>query len=227
MSIVSRQDWISALPDAARQAVEAAMRIEDAPRGARITETGGPAVAIHRLRTGMVKLTGCYADGREALVTIYAPGAVFSETALVADRPYAHTKVAAVASQVEVLDRSAFQRLYAEWPAIPEALCRKFAASIARQFESREQRDTRSLRARVALALCDLGDAFGEPDGDASRVYAPLSQEELGSHLGVTRQSVQKEVTALRRAGLLAKHDGLWILQDPGRLRRFAESAPA
>ena len=218
-SIVTREDWIVALPADARDAVTAAMRLVHVPRGDHVTEAGRPATAIHRLRSGLVRLTGAYPDGREALITLYAPGAVFSETALVAGRPYAHTKTAVIDCEVEVLDHDAFAMLHARFPAIPEALSRKFARVIARQLETREAQDTRSLGERVARVFADLADAVGAQDGAGVRIEAPLSQAELGAHLGVTRQSIQKEVTELKRRGLLAKREGHWLVDAAGLKR--------
>lgn len=217
-SILNFDDWTDTLPQQLRTAMREQMPTREFAPGSVIASAGDVATAMFQVESGFLKLTGLQEDGRQILFTIYGPGACFAETALVAQRPLNHSTVALTAARVRRLPSAAFWNLYNRNPAIADALCRKFAKVVSRQLAARESRVADRLGKRVATMFTGLAEGCGErlPDGSV-KIVLPITQTDIAEFFDVTRQSIQREITSLKRAGMLSKVAGTWRVNLPLR----------
>ena len=214
LELITEENWIAGLSAAARDAIVSRMTISDFAMGQNIVCAGDAPRKMLQVISGYVRLSGFQADGRRSLITIYGPGNCYGETALVSHRDFNHTTTALTAARVGQLATSDFWELYHRFPEIPEALCRKFATAISRQIVGRDLRADHSLRDRILMLFENLAIRCGEKRGNWIVVQIPLSQSDIADHFDVTRQSIQREITALKRAVALDKRDGLWMVAD-------------
>lgn len=225
MGIITADDWIGQLPAGLREDIARAMIVERIPAGQELHGAGDVPRGIFRLEQGYVRLTSLQEDGRQVLLTIYAPDACFLDTAVVAQRPLNHTTTAMTDLRVSRLPVPAFWDLYNRYRDIPDALCRKFAQSIARQMSARKSRAQLKLGEQVGALFAELADTCGVVrPGGSSDVTLPITQTDIAEHLDVTRQSVQREMTVLKNEGLVRKSAGIWIIAD--RIRAKARIEP-
>ena len=75
---------------------------------------------------------------------------------------------------------------------------------------------------RVAWRVLELSDRFGEPDGDGTAIDMPLSQEQLASWCGASREATVKALARLRTLGLVTTGRHRIVVGDPAALRRLA-----
>lgn len=211
--LIVADDWIARLPTAVRDDLTARMSVHPLAAGALLVRSGEPAAAVFRVRAGFLKQTGVGEDGERTLLTVYGPGACFAETAVVADLPLNHSTQALTDAVIERLARADFWALYARHPAIADALCRKFAQAIRRQVADREERGALRARARIARVFADVAAGAGlrEPDG-RWRVDLPLTHGDIAAHLGLTRQSVQRELSHLRQGSAIVRLGSGWLI---------------
>lgn len=210
-NILNFDDWTAALPQELQTAMREQMVTREYVPGSVIASAGDIATAMFQVESGFLKLTGLQEDGRQVLFTIYGPGACFAETALVAQRPLNHSTVALTPARVRRLPAAAFWNLYNCNPAIADALCRKFASVVSRQLAARESRMADRLGKRVATMFTGLAESCGErlPDGKV-KIVLPITQTDIAEFFDVTRQSIQREITSLKGAGMLSKVAGTW-----------------
>lgn len=220
--IANDENWIAQLPAQARDAILDRMTTVEVAVGEEIMRAGQPALRMYQVESGYVKLTGLHRDGGQSFITIYRTGNAFSETSMVSRRDHHHhTTIALTPCCVRQLTRHDFWELYYRHPEIPEALCRKFAGAISRQLAARELRATHRLGKQIALLFENLAVYCAESRiGDSVTLAVPITQSDIGEHLDVTRQSVQREITILKSAGILDKHAGRWIIRDVNKLAR-------
>ncbi len=219
-SILNTDNWIDSLPAAVRDAILERIRPIELAAGRALYEAGDAAAGVFHVAGGHLRLTGLQQDGRQVLITLYAPGACFAETAVVARRRLNHSVVAMTPSTVGLLPAADFWDLYDRWPAIADALCRKFAETIGRQLAAREARAAQRLGQRIAALFVDLADRCGVPTGDGVVVVdLPLTHTDLAEFFDVTRQSVQREMTLLKRMTGLSKVGGRWEITVMKALR--------
>jgi CRP-like cAMP-binding protein len=77
---------------------------------------------------------------------------------------------------------------------------------------------------RVADRLLELAERFGEdgPEGDV-RVDLPLSQEQLASWCGASRESTVKALSTLRALNCISTGRQSLVIHDPAALRGHAQ----
>ncbi|MBX3482241.1 Crp/Fnr family transcriptional regulator [Phenylobacterium sp.] len=217
-----RENWIAALPAGIRAELEACAVVRDYPRGAAICEAGDPARGVHQVVEGYIKVTGLTRAGETAVIVVYGPGNCWGESPLIAERPHHHTTTAMTDVRVRHYPRADFLRIYAAHQAVSLALCRKFSRSMS-QLIRREAAQSRERMAR-RVAGCFYAFLHGAPEPAANRgvIEAPLTQTDIADFLGVTRQSVQPEIAALKAAGIVEKRGGVWEVLDVRGLKRWA-----
>jgi CRP-like cAMP-binding protein len=220
--IFTYENWIGDLPDPARSAVLSRTTEIDVAPGEVIAEAGQEPTRIFQVVSGYVRLSGLHEDGSEALITIYVPGNCYAETAIISRRPYNHTSTAMVPSRIRILRVQDFWDLYNSHAAIPEALCRKFAKAISRQFAAREIRATTRLRYQVASMFADFAERCASDPLQPVELDFPFTQSDIASIFDVTRQSVQREINYFKEQRLVEKRDGSWVVLDLKRLRHAA-----
>jgi CRP/FNR family transcriptional regulator len=82
------------------------------------------------------------------------------------------------------------------------------------------------VRSRLALLLLELEKDFGKREAEQRVLDLPLTQSELASLVGASRQSVNAALGELQRDGLISREGRRLRLVEPERLRALGE-APA
>lgn len=221
MQMMTRENWIGELPARVQAEIAERMTMLHIPAGESFRRAGEIGSAVYHVHAGYLKLHGLHPDGNRVLIVIYRPGNCFGESPLVARRPHNHSTVAMTDCKVRSLSEKDFWEIYAAHPAVPDALCRKFANVMTRQFASRELRVAHRLRDRLVTALRVLAQECGEAMADGSiLIPLPLSQSDFAEYLEVTRQAVQREMGAMKAADIVDQHRDFWVIKRPELLDR-------
>ena len=220
--ILSGENWIRDLPQSVREAVQERMVTVDLSAGAFLKKAGDAPDGLFQIESGYVRLLGLHHDGRQILILIYREGNTFGETPMVARRAFTHTTMALTRARIRKLSLNHFWELYHRHPEIPESLCRKFAAAITKGFVHRELIATHKLKGQIGSMIANIAEYCGEPEpGGGVSIALPITQTDIAEHLLVTRQAVQREIGALKDAGLVEKRDGRWHVGNLAALRRL------
>jgi CRP/FNR family cyclic AMP-dependent transcriptional regulator len=196
---LSANPWFGALPLAERRSVlKASERLRVAPgemlfrQGDAVSPGTG---AFYGLISGAIKASSLREDGKEAILAVLEAGNWFGEISLIDGQPRTHDATALGAAEVLALPRAAFDELMLR-PPFAQAVCRMLAARVRSLYGMVEDATLRSTRARVArrLLLLARGDATHAAQ---ARPAVPISQEALAMMLGITRQTLSKELKAL------------------------------
>ncbi|WP_189338454.1 Crp/Fnr family transcriptional regulator [Sphingobium sp. SCG-1] len=221
---MSDENWIAALPSALQSIIETRSIDRSYAVGETIGKAGSPPPGVMQVRSGYVRLHGLQEDGRQTLIAIYSQGNCFAETAVLGRRCLNHTTTALSPTEIRILPAKDFWELCSAYPEIPEALCRKLAAALGRQIANRELKASKRLGQCIGVILQNASNAFGRSYVDGVEITCPISQQDLADHLDVTRQSVQREVSQLKRSGMIARSGRRWMIRDGERLRDFCSA---
>lgn len=200
---LSTNPWFGALPLAERRAVLAGCDRVRLRAGEMLFRQGDAVPsgtgAFYGLVRGTVKASSLREDGKEAILAVIEAGNWFGEISLIDGRPRTHDATALGEAELLALPRAAFDALLRK-PAFSLAVSRMLAARVRLLYGMVEDATLRSTRARVArrLLLLSRGDATAAP---AARPTVPVSQESLAMMLGVSRQTLSKELQGLVQAG--------------------------
>lgn len=215
--------WFAALPLADRRALVAACERQRLAPGEMLFRQGDAvpagAGAFYGLVSGGIKASSLREDGKEAILVVLEAGNWFGEISLIDRQPRTHDATAVVETELLALPRPAFDRLMKR-PAFALGVCRMLAARVRSLYGMVEDATLRSTRARVArrLLLLARGDATQARE---PRPVVPVSQEALAMMLGVSRQTLSKELQGLARAGAIELGYGKIAIASAAKLEKL------
>jgi CRP/FNR family cyclic AMP-dependent transcriptional regulator len=179
----------------------------------------GPVVVLLR---GRVKLTIVSEGGREAIVALRGPGDLLGELAAIDDGPRSTTVTSLEPVEVLLVTRSDFSALLEERPRIALVILRLVAGRLRYADAQQAQFATHDLVGRLAQRLVELCDRFGTRGDDGIEIDVPLSQEELGTWIGASREGVSKAFQVLRSLGIVETGRRRVRVLDRDGLQRYA-----
>ena len=219
MKIAGRRNWLSELPGKIRQEILDRMEVKKYQAGHFICRAGDLSDGMHQVMEGYVKLLGIQPTGAQSLIAIYSKGDCFSETTLVCGRIHHHSALSATDTTLLFLKKEDFHEIYSMYPEVPEILCRKFANSLSAMIDYREYKSTYPIAIQVAFLFDNLSEFCSDSISSARRtIEVPITVSDIADFLGVTRQTVQKEITILRNQKIIDKALGYWIITNPRKL---------
>jgi CRP-like cAMP-binding protein len=214
---LARIPFFAGLDSDALERVAAGTRTRRFRRGEVIFHAGDPGDALFVIVSGEVKISVPSESGEEAILTTLHEGDVFGELALLDGAPRSASAAALVATETVVLPRERFRELVATEPAIRDALLASLAGELRRLTTHVEELHFLDMTGRLAR-LVRLAGESGSPDPDGTiHLRASLTQAELASMVGCTRQSVNKLLGQFSDAGLVRlDREGIAVTDLPG-----------
>jgi CRP/FNR family cyclic AMP-dependent transcriptional regulator len=220
-AIMSENPWFAALASEVRALMLARAEPLRLRRGEMLFRQGDAPSGFYGLVSGTLKMSTLREDGKEAILAVIEPGIWFGEISLIDHAPRTHDATAVGNVEVLLLPRCAFDALMAR-ADFAGAIARLLAGRIRLLYGIVEDATLRSTRVRVArrLLLLARGDAALSP---RMRLRVPVSQEGLAMMLGMTRQTLSKELRLLADEGLIELGYGYIDVVAADRLQRLTE----
>jgi CRP/FNR family transcriptional regulator/CRP/FNR family cyclic AMP-dependent transcriptional regulator len=188
-------------------------------RGQVLFQQGDPGQTVHVICHGRVKIVVPTCLGDEAVVGIRGPGELVGEMALLDDQPRSATVVALEDVATVTLGRDELRCLLRDHPAAAEALLVALTGTIRRLNEQVSDLMYLDVRGRLAKKLLELADAHGRPVAGGIEIGVPLTQEDLASMIGSTRQRISAALGFFEDRGVLARPGRHLVIVQPAALR--------
>lgn len=171
--------------------------------------------------SGVLRVTVLGEGGHETVLSILGAGDTFGEIALLDNQPRSATVVCHEPCELASIDRAAFVAFLDRHPPVRDrliaALCRRIRVLTDRV----EQLSSLDVSARLANTLLGLASAHGSELQGKRYLHVRMSQGELGSMVGASRESVNKLLRGWEESGLVAVVDGKLQLLDVAALERL------
>ncbi|WP_028254120.1 Crp/Fnr family transcriptional regulator [Variovorax paradoxus] len=223
---MERNPWFTSMPRAQREALLGAGELIHVRRGAMVFRQGDPIHAagggFYGLLAGTIKISSLRQDGREAILAVLEPGNWFGEITLIDGSPRTHDATALEALDLLVVPPAAFAQQMRD-VVFANAVAAMLAARVRMLYGLTEDATLRSLRARVAHRLLVLARGDATQSVQLRRTLM-LPQEALAMMLGVTRQTLSKELNTLAGEGVLALGYGRIELRSIDALQALAST---
>lgn len=174
---------------------------------------------LYGVESGLIRVVALSREGDEALLGLYTPGTWFGEVSLFDELPrpvsaYAVGEAAILAVSAARL-RELLERNPIWYRDFARVLCNKLRSALV-HIES----TLLPISVRIVLRLLDLSQAYGKPGAAGLVIGLKLPQEELARMLGLTRQTINKELRSLENRGWLLIRRGEITLLDAEALQR-------
>lgn len=204
-----------AFPDGELAQLRVIGRRRTVTAGQVLTWAGDPAVTCAMLVSGVLKVVRDAPDGGAQIVGLLFPGDLVGE-------PFAaqanDSVVALADADLCVYPRVPLQRLLDEHPAAARVLLRRALATLTEARHLMLTLGRRQARGKVAGFLLDIVERIERQGGQGDVVELPMGRAAIGEVLGLTIETVSRQMTALRLAGLIALPGGraVRLLDRPG-----------
>jgi CRP-like cAMP-binding protein len=176
---------------------------------------------IYLLKRGVVKIAAFGEDGREIILAFLKKGEVFGEEAVVEDAPRDHMAEAYDDALICIIPKKDFMEILRAHPEVGFAVT-KLIGFRMKTFRNRiESLLFKGTPARLAQILLDLARDHGVTDARGVLLPLRLSQQDLASLIGVTRESVNLALSDFRRRGLVEVEGRTMHLPRPEALREI------
>nr|WP_311527069.1 Crp/Fnr family transcriptional regulator [uncultured Ralstonia sp.] len=222
----SANPWFQSLPPRVADALLAAATPVSVAAGAFLFRQGDPmdagSHAFFGVASGALKLSIFNAEGDEAILTLVEPGNWFGGVSTLDQRPRGHCAIALEDSEVLAVSVACFEALMRD-AAFAGAIARLVATRLRLAYGSLASAALQGTRARVARRIASLahGDVSLSAQGRAS---ISTSQDALAMMLGISRQTLSKELQALVKLGAIRLRYGHIEIQDMALLLGASEA---
>ena len=166
-------------------------------RGATIFSKGDPGNSLVAVISGTVKISISSPDGRSAILNLIGPGEIF------------------------IIDRREFLPFVRSQPALAMKFIELLCARLRWTSDQVEQVILQDLPGRVAGALIRLTERHKPAQGD--RTIA-VTQQELSEMVGMTRESINKQLRAWAARNWVRLEHGAIVVLDVASLQELAGS---
>ena len=187
--------------------------------GATIFREGDRGDSLHVVMEGTVRVSVVSTRGEEATVALLGPGEFVGDLALLDGLPRSANAVATEATNTLVVTRDDFRRWLAERPRASLTLLEALSLRVRRTDEVLADLTFLDLPKRLAKRLVSLA---GERAKDGAPVKLRITQAELASMLGVSRESANKQLNEFERNGWVRLGRGSVSVLDEVSLRSLS-----
>jgi CRP/FNR family transcriptional regulator/CRP/FNR family cyclic AMP-dependent transcriptional regulator len=221
MQLLEQVPFLAALSADDRRWLHERTRRRTFGRGDIIFQKDDPGQALFIIEDGSVRIYVPGAQGVDLTLAVMGPGEFFGDLSLLDGRPRSASASALAETTLVCVERSDFTALLR---ARPEASL-LILAEIARRVRDTDQMATDlaflDVSGRLARKLSELAASHGAPRDGGVLIDIPLTQEELANMIGVTRESVNRNLGEFRRLGFVVREGRRLLIRDPEGLRDY------
>jgi CRP/FNR family transcriptional regulator, cyclic AMP receptor protein len=179
-----------------------------------------PGVMLYIIEEGVVRVFGVGLTGQEHTLNTFGPGEVFGELSIIDGKPRSASAVTMAPSTIWMLSKADLDELLERCFTFSQSLIRLLANRVRTAAGHVEAIIFQDVPGRLAYELLELADRHGKPVHEGVQIEIPLTQSDLATIVGATRESINKALGYFR-ARKLVQVDGVQItLLDSKGLRQ-------
>jgi CRP-like cAMP-binding protein len=175
------------------------LRRRKVPRDEPILRAGSAGDEVVLVLGGRVKLVAYGADRREVVLALRGPGELIGEMAALSSQRRTADAIAVDDVEIGVLAAQELSGFLREHPDAAFVLIRMLVSRLAEASRDVVDLATRDSVGRVAKRLVELAAEHGTPVAGGTRIELSLSQDELASWIGATRETVARALRLMRQ----------------------------
>ena len=179
---------------------------------------GDPSTCVYCCVSGRIKVFVTTPTGRDLLLGMKGPGHAFGELSAIDLRPRSAAASAVERSVVAQLTADDFLDSLHSVPGLAVVVLRDLADQLRRANARVIARDSESTSLRTANLLLELGEKFQRHSPSPDDIVLPISQDELASWIGATREATARSLATFRRAGVISTGRQRIVLHGLGPL---------
>ncbi|MGI6285450.1 Crp/Fnr family transcriptional regulator [Neomoorella humiferrea] len=182
---------------------------------------GEPGDAIYFVKKGAIKLFQVLEDGREKILHFVREGEIFAEVLLFEGGPYPATAETLEDSEVGIIRNADMERLLSRHGEMAVKIIKVMSRRLRRAQEHIRDLALKGAYGRLASTLLQLAKDYGTPGGDGVTIELNLSQQELASLIGTSRETVARILSDFKRLGAVGVERQRITILSPQKLKNW------
>jgi len=214
-ALLARSELFSAFDAAVVERIARSAQVVELRRNDVAFHEGDGADALYVVRSGRIAIAKRSPEGRESVVALMEEGDLFGEMSLFDGEGRSAEARALEPSELVGVPYGAIRGVLEAEPALLWHVVRLFARRLRVTDEALADTVFLDVTGRTAKRLLEIA-------GDHDEFTLPVTQEELASMVGASRERVNKAIAAFVRLGWLIQTDRRYQITDRVQLTRRA-----
>ena len=194
-------------------------RVERYRAGRQIFAEGSPGDSMMVVLRGTVKISAPVSSGKEIVLNVINLGECFGEKSLLDGEERSADAIAMTDCELLVLNRRDFMPVLENHADICLILLKILCQRQRQMIEQLQDVFRLNLESRIAKALLYFADSTPNVGGMSIELH--VSQRELGNITGGSRESINKHLAIMQRAGLIDLGKGSIVIRDRAAIERL------
>jgi CRP-like cAMP-binding protein len=182
------------------------------------------------IENGWAKVTSATEDGHDVVLAVRGPGDIVCESAILGRRQRSATVTAISSLRGLVVPAGRFTAFLDEHPRAWRMVSGTFVRRLDdadRRVQAHASADGAQRLALLLIYLSELSEQYERPGPDGGiEIRPPLSQEELGSWVDTSRETVARALKEWRTLGFVQTGWRRITILDRGGLLAYAQGRP-
>jgi len=187
-----------------RKVLSASLRTQYTKKGDVLFRKGSEGTTLYIIKKGRIKIVLPSKAGDEVILAIFSEKDFFGEMTLLDGIPRSADAVALEPCELLVLNRTDFLTFLKDSENAVQSVLYSLSMRLRKTDDLLEDTCFLNISARFAKKLVELGEHYGQQDGNSTLIDLDLKQKDLASMIGATRESINKELRVLREKGLVS-----------------------
>ena len=197
------------------------------PAKKEIYKRGEPGGEMSIILSGGVKVSTSSSDGKEVIFDLLGEGEFFGELCLLDGLPRAATVTTLVPTVLIAMDRDVLMSFMKDHSDVTMRLFHLLALRLRAVDSFLEDMLFFDSETRLAKRLMTLKDIYGKAAGDAIHIDLKISQQDIASLVGISRERVNKHLKNWEKAAIVSLQQGRVVIQNLALLQELASAAHA
>jgi CRP-like cAMP-binding protein len=180
-----------------------------------------PGLTLYLVESGWVRVFSIGRTGQELTLSIFGPGDVFGELSILDHKHHSATAITLAPTLVWLLPRADLEEFLDRYPSVNQAMMNLLVARVRSVIRQAEAMTFQDIQGRLAYELLYLAERHGEQAGAEIEIGIPLTQGDLATMVGATRESVNKALASLRARDLIKLESNRFTVVSLEGLRRI------
>jgi CRP/FNR family cyclic AMP-dependent transcriptional regulator len=188
-------------------------------KGEILIRRGEEGTALYMIVTGNLKVSRRSPDGVEMTLAVLGAGDFCGEMALLDGAPRSADVIAVEETLLYILNRKEFLAYVLNNETAVRAILAALSRRLRKADDLLEDIFFLNVSPRLAKKLIELAERSGYREGQTAPVKLSLKQKDLASMVGASRESINKELRALREKELISISGKTILIKDLEALR--------
>jgi CRP/FNR family transcriptional regulator len=210
------------------EALSSLGRKQRVSRGQTMVWEGDDSIIVANVISGVLKVSMSIADGREQIVGVVFPGD-FIGRPFGQKSPYSVTALSG--AELCIFSRANFDAFARNHPELEHKLLQRTLEELDRAREWMLLLGKKAAHERIATLLLEMSNRLGANgcsanQGGLDSFELPLDRQQMGDLLGLTIETVSRQLSRLKSDGVIALPDRRMVaIHDRARLQDIAAAA--